>query len=155
MKMIFSCMSDGPLISLHSNNMLWISVSSAQLQQSSPLLTPILPFPSITPILLVLLQQTKSNGLLLSLFAPQGEEKIPCSCTLLACTIRRMLSRIQLHWPDLHVCEFRSVPFTSLCFVKWFVLTMLSWSALWCPNTCTQTHTQTQTQPTLDYPYHR
>lgn len=115
---------------------------SAVLQHSSLLL--ILPFPSMSPILLVLLQQTKRNALLLSLFAPQGDEKS------LAVALCWPVLLVQSHSAfscidHFYVCV--SLCFTSLCFVEWFVLTVLPWPATMVTLSslvhCTHTHKHT------------
>ena len=111
----------------------WVTsaVLPVPLQQSSFLLPLILPFLSISPILLFLLQQTKSNALLLSLFAPQGDEKSLAVALCWPVLLAQSRTTFNVDWPFLcvfvcvcvSVCVPISVCFTSHCFVKWFVLT--------------------------------
>lgn len=103
-------------------------MTSGALQQCSSLPTLIFPF-SISPILLALLQQTKSDALLLSLFTPQGDEKSLAVALCWPVLLVGSHPAFSVHWPFLCVCVFPSVCFTSHCFVKWFVLTVLPWPA--------------------------
>lgn len=133
------------------------------LLQRSTLLALVLLFPSISPILLVLLQ-TKSNALLLSLFAPQGDEK---SLAVALC------------WPVLLVESFpvfSCIEHFNTCLCMYVCVSYcVFYQPLLCQVICldsaalashngypelsgalhTSTDSHTHTRPMLDYPHHR
>lgn len=134
------CMSDALLVPWHRNSMLWIltSVCSAAAQLPAPHS----PIPLYVPNPLSPPAADKEECIAAFTLCSSGRWKIPCSCTLLACIISTEPFSIQLHWPFLRVCV--SVCFTSLCFVEWFVLTVLPWPATMVTLSslvhCTHTH---------------